>query len=123
MAVLTAIALATPAVSGWGFADEPMTPQPAVDLPAADPDDDAGGEDDKGADRGGPPPWAKAGGHQAKGKTGLEKWKQLSAVEKKNLMTKLSSEHEAGMKAFAACRADGRDDCVKPLPPGHAKRQ
>ena len=37
-------------------------------------------------------------------------------------MAKLVRAHEIGMKKFAACRAAGRDDCVKPLPPGHAKR-
>ena len=37
-------------------------------------------------------------------------------------MAKLVRAHEIGMKKFAACRAAGRDDCVKPLPPGLAKR-
>ncbi len=37
-------------------------------------------------------------------------------------MATLVKEHEQGMKAFAACRDAGGDDCEKPLPPGLAKK-
>jgi len=90
--------------------------------PGTDPDDDDAegedGDDDAGT---GPPPWAH--GHGAKPHKGsLTAWKALSPSQRATLMAKLVRAHEIGMKKFAACRAAGGDDCVKPLPPGHAKR-
>ena len=55
-------------------------------------------------------------------KGSLAAWKALSPSERASLMAKLVRAHEIGMRKFAACRAAGRDDCVKPLPPGLAKR-
>ena len=95
----------------------------AADPGQADPstdadDDEADGDDDGGT---GPPPWAH--GHGAKAHKGsLSAWKALSPSERASLMAKLVRAHEMGMRKFAACRAAGSDDCVKPLPPGLAKR-
>ncbi len=47
----------------------------------------------------------------------------MSPGERERLMKQLADEHEAGMKVYQSCRAEGRDDCTKPLPPGLAKRQ
>jgi hypothetical protein len=107
---------------------------------AVDPDTEAGTDADVKADAGdaeggGPPPWAHAGGkdkadkgakhaeHAEHSKDSLDAWKSLTPAEREKLMTRLSKEHEAGMEAYQACRAEGRTDCVKPLPPGLAKRQ
>jgi hypothetical protein len=38
-------------------------------------------------------------------------------------MQRLARRHAAGMRAWAACTAAGRDGCEKPLPPGLAKRR
>lgn len=99
---------------------------------AVDPDTDADIDtkaDAGEAGRGGPPPWAHAGGKDKadKGakhaKDSLDAWKSLTPAEREKLMTRLSQEHEDGMKTYQACRTEGRTDCVKPLPPGLAKRQ
>jgi hypothetical protein len=89
-----------------------------ADESSTDDDQDA----DTAAERGGPPPWAHSAAQGKKAKHGLDAWKRLTPAQKEALMTRLTREHAAGMKAYSACRADGRKDCKKPLPPGLAKR-
>jgi hypothetical protein len=83
-------------------------------------------DDDKGEEQrqpgGGPPPWAHSVVKAKHDKSGLESWKKLSPTQREALMTRLAGEHREGMKAYQACRSDGRTDCEKPLPPGLAKR-
>jgi hypothetical protein len=57
------------------------------------------------------------------GKARNDAWKSLSPAQKANLMQKLTREHADGMRAWEACKAAGRDDCARPVPPGHAKRR
>jgi hypothetical protein len=39
------------------------------------------------------------------------------------MMKRLTREHARGMRDWARCKATGRDDCVRPLPPGLAKKR
>jgi hypothetical protein len=57
------------------------------------------------------------------GKARNDAWKSLGPAQKADLMKKLTREHADGMRAWDACKAAGRDDCVRPVPPGHAKRR
>jgi hypothetical protein len=94
--------------------------QPPASHPSGSPatGDQADGDD---AGRHGPPPWAH--GHATKGQDkSLTKWKAMTPARREATMTRLAREHAAGMKVFSACVAAGRHDCVKPLPPGLAKR-
>jgi hypothetical protein len=50
-------------------------------------------------------------------------WKHLGPREKARTMKKLTREHARGMRAWARCKATGRDNCVRPLPPGLAKKR
>jgi hypothetical protein len=81
--------------------------------------DDADKGDDAG--RHGPPSWAHGGKAKAHDKS-LTTWKRLTPAQREATMAKLVHEHTTGMKKFSACVAAGRQDCVKPLPPGLAKR-
>ena len=90
-----------------------------ADESSTDDDQDAGPD----AERGGPPPWAHSAAKGKHAKQGLDAWKRLTPAQREALMTRLTREHAAGMKAYSACRAEGRADCEKPLPPGLAKRQ
>jgi hypothetical protein len=38
-------------------------------------------------------------------------------------MAELAREHSEGIQRWTACREAGRDDCVKPWPPGLAKKR
>jgi hypothetical protein len=67
-----------------------------------------------------PPGWGRA---DRPGKGPDDAWKKLSPTQKADTMQRLSREHARGMRAWAACKAAGRDDCVRPMPPGHAKRR
>lgn len=85
--------------------------------------DDAAGE--------GPPAWARGHGksksHGAD-KAWKEAWHKLTPAQKAAKMAALVVAHEQGMKEWTACIAAAGDDsserehCVKPLPPGHAKK-
>ena len=85
--------------------------------------DESSARAEQEADRGGPPPWASSVAGGKHHKVGLDAWKRLTPAQREELMTRLAREHTAGMKAYRACRSDGRTDCEKPLPPGLAKRQ
>ena len=86
--------------------------------PASNP---SGSPADADGERHGPPPWAH--GHGAKGQDkSLTKWKAMTPAQREATMDRLVREHAAGMKEFSACVEAGRQDCVKPLPPGLAKR-
>jgi len=74
---------------------------------------------DKGQGHG-PPSWAHANGHKDKGS--LDAWKQLTPRQRAQKMAVLTRAHTAGMKKWARCTAAGRNDCVRTLPPGLAKR-
>jgi hypothetical protein len=50
-------------------------------------------------------------------------WKRFSPAERSETMRRLAREHARGMRAWARCKATGRDDCVRPLPPGLAKKR
>jgi hypothetical protein len=81
--------------------------------------DDAGRQ--KQAHRHGPPSWAHAA--HSKGSTGHgdSAWKKLSPAQRASTMIRLARSHTAGMKKWSTCATAGRNDCVKPLPPGLAK--
>jgi hypothetical protein len=74
---------------------------------------------DKGQGHG-PPSWAHATGDGGKGS--LDAWKELTPRQRAKKMAVLTRAHTAGMKKWAKCTAAGRNDCVRPLPPGLAKR-
>lgn len=82
-------------------------------------------EDAKGD---GPPPWARA--HHGKPDAAWKKaWKALTPAQRAARMAELAQQHADGMKLFAACVKAAGDDssarakCVRPLPPGQAKKQ
>jgi hypothetical protein len=93
--------------------------------------DDQRDKADKDGDRGGPPPWAHANG-QGKGhgadKAWKDAWQKLTPAQKQDKMAALIKAHEQGMATWAECVAASRNDaskrarCVKPLPPGLAKK-
>jgi hypothetical protein len=94
--------------------------------------DDEGAEGDTRSDRGrqaavghGPPPWAQGpAGHAAGDKRAWHSgWIAMSPREREQTMERLAQEHASGMRSWAQCVADGRDDCEKPMPPGLAKKQ
>jgi cytochrome c-type biogenesis protein CcmH/NrfG len=67
-----------------------------------------------------PPAW----GHQDRSERGPDDaWKKTSPAQKADTMKRLTREHARGMRAWGECQAAGRDDCVRPTPPGHAKRR
>jgi hypothetical protein len=130
--VLAVAALAVPVIgaswhdSGGQAAVAAADPGDVAEADEADEADESATDDDQDADaageRGGPPPWAHSAAKGKHAKHGLDAWKRLTPAQKEALMTRLTREHAAGMKAYSACRADGRKDCKKPLPPGLAKR-
>src|SRR5690349_245402 len=80
------------------------------------------------SDGNGPPPWA--GGHHGKpGDAWKQEWKALTPAQRAAKMAELAQQHADGMKKFAACvkaagdDASARSKCVRPLPPGQAKKQ
>ena len=85
-------------------------------------------DESEAADGNGPPPWAH--GHQGKpNQAWKQAWKALTPAERAAKMAELAQKHADGMKKFAACVKDAGDDsgarakCVRPLPPGQAKKQ
>jgi hypothetical protein len=56
-------------------------------------------------------------------KAPVDAWKHLSPRDKARTMKRLTREHARGMRAWARCKASGRDNCVRPLPPGLAKKR
>ena len=105
------------------FADDHATsPQPGKSAHAGKTD----GDDANEPAGGGPPPWAHGGRADQGWKAA---WHALTPAERKAKMSGLAKEHAAGMKTWAACaRAAGADSaarakCVRPLPPGLAKKQ
>lgn len=95
----------------------------------------AGAEDPRQDEKGGPgpPPWASAGGANAKRGNATDSWKDdwraLTPAQKTQTMASLARAHEDGMRNWTLCvRAAGTDaekrrTCEKPLPPGLAKKQ
>jgi hypothetical protein len=101
---------------------------PRVAAAIADQQDDAEQDNDVG---GGPPAWARANG-KGRGHGADTAWKaawqKLTPVQKDKEMAALVKAHEQGMKKWTDCVAGGgndaskRGECVKPLPPGLAKK-
>ena len=89
---------------------------------------DDGEQDDVGA---GPPAWAhandKRGGNGA-AKAWKESWQKLTPAQKSEKMAGLVKAHEQGKKKWGDCVAAAGNDaskrveCMKPLPPGLAKK-
>ena len=89
-------------------------------------------QDDEARDegvRGGPPAWARRNGNDhGANKAWKEAWQMLSPSEKDKKMAALVEAHQQGMKTWTDCVAPSRNDaskrgkCVKPLPPGLAKK-
>jgi hypothetical protein len=80
---------------------------------------------------GGPPAWARANGHgkgRGSDKSWKEAWHQLTPAQRQDKMAALIQTHEQGMRQWADCVAAAGSDpstratCVKPLPPGLAKK-
>jgi hypothetical protein len=90
-----------------------------LDQEHGQPPDDQTRDDDAG--RHGPPPWAQVHGTKSQEKS-LTQWKAMGPAQRRATMDRLVHEHAAGMTKFSACVAAGRQHCVKPLPPGLAKR-
>ena len=84
-----------------------------------DEDADVHEGDDHG--RSGPPPWAHGGKARSHDKS-MSAWKAMTTAQREATMARLVREQTAGINEFSACVAAGRHDCVKPLPPGLAKR-
>ncbi len=88
----------------------------------------------------GPPPWAHGGRDKADKAEKAEKadkvrgrakpskewksqWRELSPQERADRMAELAQEHAEGMREWTRCLDDDGEDCVRPLPPGQAKKQ
>jgi len=88
--------------------------------------------DDEQADVGeGPPAWAHANDKRrgnGPAKAWKESWHKLTPAQKSKKMAGLVKAHEQGMKKWTDCVAAGGNDaskrgkCIKPLPPGLAKK-
>ena len=50
-------------------------------------------------------------------------WRALTPAQRAKKMAELSRRHADGMEKWADCVAAGKDDCVRPLPPGLAKKR
>jgi hypothetical protein len=79
------------------------------------------------ADGDGPPSWAR-GHHGKPGDAWKQAWKALTPAQRTAKMAELVQQHADGMKKFAVCvkaagdDASARSKCVRPLPPGQAKK-
>ncbi len=69
--------------------------------------------------RDGPPPWAS---HPRGPQAQVGSWHDLTPKQRARKMVRLAQRHATAMKKWAACVRAGRADCVRPLPPGLAKR-
>jgi hypothetical protein len=69
--------------------------------------------------RDGPPPWAS---HPRGPQAQVGGWHDLTPKQRALKMARLAQRHATAMRKWAACRQAGRTDCVRPLPPGLAKR-
>lgn len=52
-----------------------------------------------------------------------KEWRKLTPRQRAERMAELARAHAEGMEKWAECVAARRDDCVKPLPPGLARRR
>jgi hypothetical protein len=68
----------------------------------------------------GPPAWAHA--HNHKSHASPATWKALTPARRRSRMAALARQHAAGMRRWGECTSAGREDCVRPVPPGLAKR-
>ena len=112
-------------------AQRAQAPTGAGAAAAAQDDDERAGDDERADDEaGGPPAWAQNGKDKAHGpdKAWKEAWKKLTPAQKLERMAALSKAHREGMEKWADCIAAAGEDeakregCVKPLPPGQAKK-
>jgi hypothetical protein len=81
----------------------------------------------------GPPAWARAHKHHPTGdhadKAWKDAWHAMTPAQRERRMTELARTHRQGMRQWAECVAAAGEDstqrsaCVKPLPPGLAKRR
>ena len=69
--------------------------------------------------RNGPPPWAS---HPRGPRAQLGSWHDLTPKQRARKMARLAQRHATAMRRWAACMQAGGTDCVRPLPPGLAKR-
>ena len=69
--------------------------------------------------RDGPPPWAS---HPRGPRAQLGSWHDLTPKQRARKMARLAQRHATAMRKWAACMQAGKTDCVRPLPPGLAKR-
>ena len=69
--------------------------------------------------RDGPPPWAS---HPRGPQAQMDSWHDLTPKQRSRKMARLTQRHATAMRKWAACVRAGRADCVRPLPPGLAKR-
>jgi len=69
--------------------------------------------------RDGPPPWAS---HPRGPRAQVPGWRDLTPQQRARKMARLAHRHAAAMRTWAACVRAGRTDCVRPRPPGLAKR-
>jgi hypothetical protein len=69
--------------------------------------------------RNGPPPWAS---HPRGPQAQVPGWHDLTPRQRAQKMARLAQRHATAMRKWAACVRAGRTDCVRPLPPGLAKR-
>ena len=70
--------------------------------------------------RDGPPPWAS---HPRGPQAQVGSWHDLTPKQRARKMARLAQRHATAMRQWAACVRAGRTDCVRPLPPGLAKRR
>jgi hypothetical protein len=67
----------------------------------------------------GPPPWAS---HPRGPRAQVPGWRDLTPEQRARKMARLAQRHATAMRKWAACVRAGRTDCVRPVPPGLAKR-
>lgn len=69
--------------------------------------------------RDGPPPWAS---HPRGPQAQVGSWHDLTPKQRARKMARLAQRHTTAMRKWASCVHAGRTDCLRPLPPGLAKR-
>ena len=69
----------------------------------------------------GPPPWARSHDHgwSADAKAA---WQKMSGKQRGAKMKQLAAAHAKGMRQWTSCVAAGRQDCMRPVPPGLAMK-
>ncbi len=61
--------------------------------------------------------------HQQRAQGPRSAWRTLTPAQRARKMAELSQTSRGAMQKWADCVAAGKDDCVRPLPPGLARKR